>query len=96
MRTAIPLAETLLDREEGNQELTRDEIQKLLELYQEDSVFFLKSLLRVKPERVHTLLPGLAIQSAVMDALGCDRVRVYETGVREGYLLKKLEEEGLV
>ena len=96
MRTAIPLAETLLDREEGNQELTRDEIQKLLELYQEDSVFFLKSLLRVKPERVHTLLPGLAIQSAVMDALGCDRVRVYETGVREGYLLRKLEEEGLL
>lgn len=96
MRAAISLAAALLNREEDNRELNREEIQQLLDIYQKESVRFLRTLLRVKPERVHTLLPGLMLQTAVMDALGCDSVRVYETGVREGYLLRKLEEEDLL
>ena len=45
-------------------------------------------------DRLHTLLPGMAILSAVIERYGCEHFVASPYGVREGYLLEKLEETG--
>jgi exopolyphosphatase/guanosine-5'-triphosphate,3'-diphosphate pyrophosphatase len=47
-------------------------------------------LVRIVPERVHTLLPGLSILLAVMKQYDLDDVTVNHQGIREGYLIQQL------
>ena len=50
----------------------------------------LRQILRSVPDRVHTILPGLAILTAVLDAYQVETVSVSTSGVREGYLLNRV------
>lgn len=45
-------------------------------------------LLRNKPERIHTLIPGLLILMGVMQHCQCTILKVGRYGIREGYLMK--------
>lgn len=45
-------------------------------------------ILRYRPERIHTLIPGLLILDEILAAYGCTRFHVMNTGVREGYLIR--------
>lgn len=49
-----------------------------------------KQLTRVVPERIHTIVPGLAVFIALVDAAGCKTVTISRNGVREGYLREYL------
>ena len=49
----------------------------------EESVELLSS---IEPERVSTLIPGMAVLSAIAETLGCGRLEIYSAGVREGFL----------
>lgn len=42
------------------------------------------------PERAHTIVPTMAIYSAVCKFFGCDHLFISENGIKEGYILKKL------
>lgn len=92
VRATLKLANKLLAREKTCRSLHIGEYAELFRLYEEEQTMFVRTLLKVKPERVHTLVPGMAIQAEVMDALGCEALAVSEAGVREGYLMHKLEE----
>ena len=50
----------------------------------------LRLILQSVPERVHTILPGLAILTAVLKAYQVETVSVSSCGVREGYLLDRV------
>lgn len=50
----------------------------------------LNRILRACPDRVHTLLPGLVILTAVIDACEVETVSVSACGVREGYLMDRI------
>ena len=50
-------------------------------------------MLQINPARVHTLLPGITIGREILHRLGCDSVVVAKTGVREGYLRRKIDAE---
>lgn len=66
---------------------------ELLELYKsmkKGGKKALELILRTAPERIHTILPGMAILTAVLTAYGVETVSVSERGVREGYLLSKV------
>lgn len=47
-------------------------------------------ILAVKPDRVHTLLPGMAILNRMAKYFYCKTICVSNTGVREGYVYNKL------
>ena len=49
---------------------------------------------RVAPERMHTILPGLAAFSQIVKYSGCKTVTVSRSGVREGYLNEYMLKEG--
>ena len=59
----------------------------------------LTRLLKVTPERLHTLLPGMTILRQIARTFCSDTMIVSDYGVREGYLLsevlqiRRLEEE---
>ena len=46
------------------------------------------------PERIHTIFPGLAILESLSEKLNIDSIKVSDYGLREGYLLKKLQNTG--
>lgn len=50
----------------------------------------LEAILAVKPDRVHTLLPGMVILNRISKYFYCDTISVSQTGVREGYVYTKL------
>lgn len=64
-------------------------------MLEEDPFSLSRRILRVAPERIHTLLPGVAIVQAVIDFYDPRQMLTSRYGVREGYLLRILEERGV-
>ena len=47
-------------------------------------------ILRLEPERIHTLVPGYMILQYIFEYFDADEMIVSDYGVREGYLCQKL------
>lgn len=67
-----------------------DQMHLLLEDLQEEEKLTLNKILRVAPDRVHTMVPGMIILDTLCDYFGCEEIRMSNFGVREGYLYKKV------
>lgn len=50
-------------------------------------------ILRVAPERIHTLVPGLAALTVLLDWFQAKQVHISSYGVREGYLYRHVRKE---
>lgn len=50
------------------------------------------TILKARPDRIHTLLPGLFILSEIANYFHCERMQVSHYGVREGYLYERILE----
>lgn len=53
----------------------------------------LKMVLKISPERIHLITPGIIILMAICDHLQVKEIMVCSSGVREGYLVSKIEGE---
>lgn len=51
----------------------------------------IKQFLRVKPDRVHTIIPGLLILKGIMKRYAIKRISLSTMGLREGYLINMME-----
>lgn len=47
-------------------------------------------ILDIKPDRIHTLLPGMVIMDKICKFFSVETINVSQTGVREGYVYSKL------
>ncbi len=72
------------------------ELYKIISLFCNDSNMMTKKMLKIAPERIHTILPGMLILNEVGKKFGSDAICVSSFGVREGYLYTKLFSEGNV
>lgn len=52
----------------------------------------LRTILKIAPDRIHTFTPGLIILLEVCRHFNIEEIEVCEYGLREGYLIHKLEE----
>ena len=68
-------------------------IHKMLKRLKTDRRELLSAIVKTVPDRLHTLLPGLAILEAVANRYQCRSFAASPYGVREGYLMYMLEEE---
>lgn len=50
----------------------------------------MRLILDVKPDRIHTLLPGMIILNEISKFFNIETINVSQTGVREGYVYSKL------
>lgn len=73
---------------------SRNGVEGLLENVQDKRL--ISAVLKICPERIHTVFPGLAILKAVMDQYGCQTIDISSFGVREGYLYYHLQERGIL
>jgi len=67
-----------------------DAVIKVLSGEPEDARELLEA---VEPDRASTLIPGMQVLSAVAETLGCDKLKVYAVGVREGFLADMLSKK---
>jgi exopolyphosphatase/guanosine-5'-triphosphate,3'-diphosphate pyrophosphatase len=49
-------------------------------------------ILKVCPERIHTIIPGIIILDSIVKKFGSTKLLVSDYGVREGYLCQKIQE----
>lgn len=70
-------------------------LKEVTDLLESDPKRLIRQILKIAPERIHTLLPGIAVLRAVTDCYGAHTVLTSRYGVREGYLCHVLEERGI-
>ena len=90
IRAAAKLCNDLSGADQNNRTIPAEEIRALYKDLKKGDQATLRQILRIVPDRVHTILPGLAILCAVLKSYEVETVLVSPCGVREGYLLQRV------
>lgn len=69
------------------------DVKMLIERISSDYESYYLELMRLIPDRAHTILPGLIIIDEIANFLKVDLISVGNQGLREGYILNKLRKE---
>ncbi|MCD8211686.1 MAG: phosphatase [Oscillospiraceae bacterium] len=89
-RAACNLANFVFDRPETCKTMTMGELHKLMKRFQDMDRKELNILLKVVPDRIHTILPGMEILDTICRECGAQKIMISTYGVREGYLHEKI------
>ena len=90
VRAAAKLCNDLAGADPDNRIIPASELKALYKDLKKGDRGTLRLILQSVPERVHTILPGLAILTAVIKAYQVETVSVSSCGVREGFLLDRV------
>ena len=89
-RAVLKIANTLLERPQGERQLTAEELSQTSELLLSRSRAARDLILKACPDRLHTILPGVVLMQSVCTAQGGREIFISPYGVREGYLYHRL------
>lgn len=78
----------------SSNEYTRLHLKDFISLIDSDPRELLQDILRLAPDRVHTVIPGLLVFQTVAKHYGSASFVTSRFGVREGYLIHCLKEKG--
>jgi exopolyphosphatase / guanosine-5'-triphosphate,3'-diphosphate pyrophosphatase len=90
IRATRKLYNHFFDYESLNVHMTKNQVQLLLDQVLAHNKDVQLDMVRLVPERVHTVIPGIAILQAICQEYSLDEMTVNHHGVREGYLYQKL------
>lgn len=90
IRAAAKVYAEAFELHESPTVLTQQNYDELLSLYAKDPDAFVRHILHVAPERIHTLLPGSLIAHTLMKRFGSEQLLVCSNGLREGYLIERM------
>lgn len=76
---------------ENDEHFSKEHVKEILDKIMEKDPEILRVMLKECPDRIHTQTPGMLILSELMKDLKFDSISVSSAGVREGYLIDKLE-----
>lgn len=94
IRATGKLCSDFFEKEKNKNLFACKKIKKILDLMESDRKDTLLRLLRICPERIHTILPGMVILRTITGYYKSKTVTVSPYGVREGYLYYMLQERG--
>ena len=94
MRAILKLQQYLDESYKNSNILTVQHLKKLLKQLGDGSKESQDIILKVVPDRIHTLLPGMSAIVAILEELGSTQTLVSKNGVREGYLIKNVLKRG--
>ena len=80
----------LLGLDNTNEIILTENLQLMDNILQDEEKQTLKKVLRIAPDRVHTLIPGMLILERICKVCGCKQIQMSGFGVREGYLYRKV------
>ena len=66
-------------------------IKDLMKRFNSQDRDTIRMVLKIAPERIHTIIPGLSILLEICRRFSVQEIQVCEHGLREGYLIQKLE-----
>ena len=92
IRAAGKLCNQISGADPDNRIIPAEEIRSLYKDLKKGDQATLRQILRVVPDRIHTVLPGLAILNAILKYYQVETVSVSACGAREGYLLRRVME----
>ncbi len=90
VRAACKLGNHLFGHPESCRVLRTEELKELLKSCKKMDRKTLEAVLKIAPERIHTLVPGLLVLDTVCKACGAEDITASACGVREGYLYKRV------
>lgn len=73
-----------------NKEFSIEQLDNLIDCSKTDRNDLANLILKVKPERIHTAIPGMLIARAIMKKWKISDVLTDRISVRDGYLLRKI------
>lgn len=91
-RASCRLSDELFDENMGYAGYECKRIKKMLKLVRNDRDRLASAIIETSPDRLHTLLPGMAVLQAISQYYKCERFSSTPYGVREGFILYLLEE----
>lgn len=101
IRAAQKLNNALFRLSVGQDEIKAPNIKKMIKLLEHDgkdeegiSIDTLETLLKIVPDRIRTILPGLIILNTLAKRFKSEVIRVSAAGVREGYLYDRMLKKG--
>ena len=93
IRAAGKLNNDLLESEAKNT-VDSKHLEKLLKLLKRRNKETYRRILRVVPDRIHTIIPGMLILNEIARHFESDVIMISNYGVREGYLYSKVLKDG--
>ena len=92
-RASCKLSDQLFGDSAGYAGYPCQRLGELFGIFRQEPQRFLQAMIKSAPDRLHTLVPGLVILDAVSRRFRCETFSASPYGVREGYLLYRLEAE---
>ncbi len=89
-RAILRLANRAFALDEENTCLTLDQLKALRKTICRQDRQSIDLILKICPDRVHTVIPGLLILESLAKRLGTGSVEIRGSGIREGYLWHRL------
>ncbi|MBD3108458.1 phosphatase [Bacillus sp. AGMB 02131] len=93
IRAACKLNNDLLGSEARNS-IDCKHLGKMLKILNKRKKDTYRRILRVVPDRIHTIIPGMLILNEIATYFGSEVIRISNYGVREGYLYSKVLKDG--
>lgn len=89
-RACLKLYDDFYEMELGNRSMDSDRISYMLEQLLNGKKTRKNRILRIVPDRIHTILPGIILMDEINKMYRTKKVEVSSWGVREGYLIQEL------
>lgn len=85
-RAILNIVNYHFNKEENNRIITKEEFNKILKILLKRDAASRNYILKLCPDRVHTIIPGMLVVKEIIERLHCEKIWVSRYGVREGYL----------
>jgi len=89
-RNACKLSNEIFNRNTSNRIFKTMQLNNILLDFSENRKLAERTIIRVAPDRIHTLIPGMIVLNGIAAKFGSEFIQVSEHGIREGYLYSKL------
>lgn len=89
-RSVLKFARYLEIVDPGNNTMTSEDLKKVGDFLTGDKRSAANAILKIDPERIHTIIPGYMILRYISRKLKTKKLTISSYGVREGYLCQKI------
>lgn len=87
-RAACKLINDYFDLPLSNRSVEPRQLKKVLKDFYKNTDGGVERILRIVPDRLHTIIPGMLLLRTIAKHFCCEKIIISEYGVREGYLIK--------
>lgn len=89
-RSCLKLYNDYYKLEDSNREMDCEKIHEMLQDFCNNHKKVMKRILKLVPDRIHTVIPGMLVLDEIISYYKCRKVKVSNWGVREGYMIGKV------